>query len=282
MILEYHLTCLSQGLSYVSPVLPEAAGKLLPPMEEYEAGGDFQGTWDVRVLERAKTLQVAVWLHRLDMATTGGGEASYFLDTSKHDKGPLLGFLLSLQASSPTFEEVIHSILTENWDKLESLLEHVQGLRAQLCVELDDLQQTRKDELNSTVWKQLKKEMEQKQKDLNGLKGTISEYESCLRGCPEDDSSDSETGDTMATTPIANDALSVSAAAESLISPLGDETHAMEVDDRAGYPTPVSPVSPKEDDLLMGGTLVGVEGDMANRTVSSPGDTKSSDKGASI
>ena len=30
MILEYHLTCLSQGPSYVSPVLPEAAKNLLP------------------------------------------------------------------------------------------------------------------------------------------------------------------------------------------------------------------------------------------------------------
>ena len=56
MISEYHLMCLSQGPSYVSPVLPEAAKNLLPPMEEYRAGGDFQGTQDVRVLERAKTL----------------------------------------------------------------------------------------------------------------------------------------------------------------------------------------------------------------------------------
>ena len=43
MISEYHLTCLSQGPSYVSPVLPEAAKNLLPFMEEYLAGGDFQG-----------------------------------------------------------------------------------------------------------------------------------------------------------------------------------------------------------------------------------------------
>ena len=41
------------------------------------AGGDFQGTQDLRVLERAKTLWVAVWLHRLDMAAAGDGMASY-------------------------------------------------------------------------------------------------------------------------------------------------------------------------------------------------------------
>ena len=82
MISEYHLMCFSQGPSYISPVLPKAAKNLLPSMEEYMAGGDFQGTWDLRVLERAKTLQVAVWLHHLDMATTGDGEASYSLEVT--------------------------------------------------------------------------------------------------------------------------------------------------------------------------------------------------------
>ena len=86
MISEYHLTSLSQGPSYVSPVLPEAAKNLLPSMEEYMAGGDFQGTQDLRVLERAKTLWVAVWLHRLDMAATGDGEASYSLDVARHGR----------------------------------------------------------------------------------------------------------------------------------------------------------------------------------------------------
>ena len=104
MILEYHLMCLSQGPSYISP---EAAKNLLPSMEEYMAGGDFQGTQDARVLERAKTLRVAVWLHHLDMAATGDGEASYSLEVTWHSRGALVEFLLALQASSLMFEEVI-------------------------------------------------------------------------------------------------------------------------------------------------------------------------------
>ena len=60
MILEYHLMCLNQGPSYISLVLLEAAKNLLPPLEEYRAGSNFQGTLDARVLERAKTLRVAV------------------------------------------------------------------------------------------------------------------------------------------------------------------------------------------------------------------------------
>ena len=53
---EYHLTGIAQGLSSLSPVLPEVAEELLPPIEDYVAGGDFQGARDVRVMERAKTL----------------------------------------------------------------------------------------------------------------------------------------------------------------------------------------------------------------------------------
>ena len=132
MISEYHLMCLSQGPSYISPVLPEAAKNLLPSMEKYLAGGDFQGTQDLRVLERAKTLQVAVWLHHLDMATTGDGEASYSLEVARHGRGPLVEFVLAPQASSLTFEEVVDWLLVENWSKIESLLDHVQELQTQL------------------------------------------------------------------------------------------------------------------------------------------------------
>ena len=132
MISEYHLTCLSQGPSYVSPVLPEAAKNLLPSMEEYLAGGGFQGTQDLRVLERAKTLWVAVWLHHLDMAATGDGEASYSLEVARHGRGPLVEFLLAQQARSLTFEEVVDWVIAENQYKVESLLDNVWELQARL------------------------------------------------------------------------------------------------------------------------------------------------------
>ena len=283
MISEYHLTCLSQGPSFISLVLPEAAKDLLPPLEEYRAGGDFQGTQDARVLERAKTLRVAVWLHRLDMAATGDRKASYSLDTTKHGKGPLLEFLLAPWASNLTFEEVVDQVLTKNWDKMESSLDNVQKLQAQLQGELEDLHQAHKDESDASAWKRMKKEMEQKWKDLKGLEATISEYGSQLRGDCEDDPSDSETEGAMAITPVANDAPSASTAPESLTSPPGEEqTHTMEVDDGDQHQTPASPISHREDDLLTGDTVVGVEGEMAKLMVSSPKEGKGGDKGASI
>ena len=125
--------------------------------------------------------------------------------------------------------------------------------------------------------------MEQKRKDLKGLKATISEYESCLRGGREDDPSNSKAEGAMAITPVIDDALSVSTAPESLTAPPGKEqTCTMEVDDGDEHQTPASPISHREDELLTGDTVVGVEGEMANLTVSSPRNSEGDDKGASI
>ena len=87
----------------------------------------------------------------------------------------------------------------------------------------------------------------------------------------------------MAITPVADEAPPVSATPESLTSPPGEQqTHTMEVDDGHEHQTPASPVSHREDDLLTGDTVVGVEGEMANLTVSSPKDGEGGDKGAPI
>ena len=56
MIAEYHLNGLTQGSSSISPGLREVAEDLLPAVEDYLAGGEFQGMRDVRVVERDKTL----------------------------------------------------------------------------------------------------------------------------------------------------------------------------------------------------------------------------------
>ena len=87
----------------------------------------------------------------------------------------------------------------------------------------------------------------------------------------------------MATTPVANDAPPVGAAPEPLTSPPGeDQTCSMEVDDGDDRQPPASPVSHREDGLLTGNNVVGVEGEMANLTISSPGGCDGGDEGASI
>ena len=87
----------------------------------------------------------------------------------------------------------------------------------------------------------------------------------------------------MATTPVADDASPVKAMPEPLTSPPGEEqTRSMEVDDGDDRQPLASPISYKEDELLTGSDVVGVEGEMANLTVSSPGGCDGGDEGASI
>ena len=82
MIAEYHLMSHAQGSLSLSPVLPEAVRDLLPPIDSYVGGMAFRGTRDVRVVERAKTLQITTWLHRLDMAVEGDQIASQTLEAT--------------------------------------------------------------------------------------------------------------------------------------------------------------------------------------------------------
>ena len=56
MIAEYHLTSSARVLTTMSPVLPEAAKLLLPAIKTYVSNISFEGTQDMRVLDRARTL----------------------------------------------------------------------------------------------------------------------------------------------------------------------------------------------------------------------------------
>ena len=87
---------------------------MLPPIEDYIAGGAFQGTRDVRVVNRAKTLRIATWLHCLDMSAEGDGMASQTLEVKQHGRGPLVDLLLAPMMSSLTFAEVVECVLNEN------------------------------------------------------------------------------------------------------------------------------------------------------------------------
>ena len=114
MIAEYHLTSSARVLSSLCPVLPEAAKPLLPPIKGYMPSVAFEGTWDVRVLDRAKTLRVAVWLHQLDMSIGGDEMASETLEASLHSLDPLLESFLAPTTSDLSFREVIDRVLHEN------------------------------------------------------------------------------------------------------------------------------------------------------------------------
>ena len=294
MIAEYHLTGLAQGSSSVSPVLPEVATDLLPLVQDYLPGGEFQGTQDVRVMERAKTLQIAAWLHHLDMAADGDETASLSLEAARHGRGPLLELLLAPMMSSLTFAEVVECVLAENRHRVESSLDNLWGHCAQLQGELDNLIEDRKRESLKSSRRGIKKDIDLRQKDLESLSVAISQHESSLgRGrdqleetmTSDDSSSDHGAEEAeeakMAITPVADDAPPVSTMTH-LPDPPPAEEQTMEVDDGNDGQPPASPISPREDEILTGGGAVGVEGEMANLTVSSPRGQDGGDKDTSV
>ena len=115
MIAEYHLAGHAQGSSNLSPVLLEATTELLPPLDKYTGGVGFRGMRDVRVMDRAKTLQITTCLHHLDMAMAEKDQiASQTLEAARHRKGLLVDLLLAPMMDNLTFVEVVGRVLDEN------------------------------------------------------------------------------------------------------------------------------------------------------------------------
>ena len=88
MISEYHMACVTRGSPVTSPILPGVIEDKLPPLTGYALPEDRSGVTDVRVRDhQARTLRVAVWLHRLDMALSEEPVASRSLVWAQHSLG---------------------------------------------------------------------------------------------------------------------------------------------------------------------------------------------------
>ena len=116
MISEYHMACVTRGSPVTSPILPGVIEDRLHPLTDYALPEDRLGVTDVRVWDhQARTLWVAVWLHRLDMALSEEPTASGSLIWAQHSLGHLLAYFLAPgTAWGLQFEDVIDQVLREN------------------------------------------------------------------------------------------------------------------------------------------------------------------------
>ena len=285
MIAEYHLT-MSARQSSLHPIIPQEAAPLLPPLKNYVPGVAFEGTRDVRVVDHAMALRVAVWLHRLDMAVGGKSLASKTLEASRHHLGSLLESFLISRASNLTYKEVVDRVLTENHWASKQSLHHLQGHRTHDREVLDGLIKAHGglDKADKATQKSLKKEIDQRHKSLETLKECILHYEAQLRQEPSEGNAPSDDGQIrhgaqaeVAPAPAADDAPSESAM--TLVTPASDpppaedQTQDMEVVDFGTRPSLPSPVSCEDDDLLLGlpqSEVTEVESGLAHLSVSSP------------
>ena len=128
MIAEYHLTG-SAHQSSLHLILQHEVAPLLPPIKNYVLGVSFEGTRDVRVMDHAVALRVAVWLHRLDMAAGSEALASESLEAGQHYQSPLLESFLTPRMSGLTYQEVVDQVLTENRWATDQSLRHLQECR---------------------------------------------------------------------------------------------------------------------------------------------------------
>ena len=275
MIAEYHLTSSSRVTSTESPILPEAAKPLLPNLKSYIPNISFEGMRDVRVMDRAKALWVAVWLHRLDMSARGDEVASETLDASLHRLGRLLESFLVPATHGLSFREVVVRCLYENRCDAELRLDGLIACHGRVREELEGLMQAHRESMGADQ-RRVKKDMDLYRRDLKSLKAHISFVESHLReGSPERDVQDDPPhGD--ADTEMSPEARADNAPSDNAVTPVPgphpDEDPAMEVeiDEGAVGPPPSSPVSRNDEDLLSGNVAAGVEAGLAHLTVSSP------------
>ena len=192
MISKYHMACVTRGSPVTSPILPRAVVDKLPPLTDYALPEDRSGATNVRVQDhRARTLHVAVWLHRLDMALSEEPEASRSLVRAHHSLGHLLTCFLAPGTSwGLQFEDVVDQVLRENRKqnkrrRIESAcsLRKCCNRRTKLHDEFDAMAKT----LVVTSDRRAHEEWDQRlailQTSLNAIENSISEFENCIESC---------------------------------------------------------------------------------------------------
>ena len=220
------------------------------------------------------------------MAVGGDQSASETLDASWHCLGRLLESLLIPTTHDLTFRQVVACCLYENWRDAQCHLDDLVRRHNRVRKELDDLMEAHKGASGSS--RKRMKEIDLRRKDLESLRGRISQEESYLQeDTPEQDVSKGDDPLDQGAEAVrppnsgADDAPSGVA-----VAPVSDSSHgedaAMEVDKGAISAPPTSPVSREDDDLLDEDEAVGVEAGLAHLTVSSPSGQVRESEGASV
>ena len=280
MIAEYHLTSTCQGSRSVPPVLPEGAAQLMPPLDEYLPGGTFEGCHDVRVMGRAQILRVACWLHRIDLSATYSAEVATSPRVQDYDIGPLLEYFLMPKLTDITLEEVALKVAQENRRDVEVSLRDLHEERETLQSGIKLLVGTWQHKLGRERWKAIKKQLDAQRKELRSIQERISRLEELLglEHPQAQDSLDVIVEETTGTTVMADEetesqATPTGGPTDDATAPVRETEQDMETEGDSGD----SPVTPNEDDLLMGASTAEVETGIASLHVDSPAEPRADD-----
>ena len=192
MISKYHMACMTWGFPVTSPILPGVIEDRLPPLTDYALPEDRSGETDVRVWDhQARTLQVAVWLHRLDMALSEEPAAFGSLVWARHSLGCLLAYFLAPgTAWGLQFEDVIDQVLRENrrhnerkCNESTSSLQKCHNRQTKLRDKFDAVWKTMEVITNGRSCREMEQRLNTLQTSLNVVETSIMKFENLIEDC---------------------------------------------------------------------------------------------------
>ena len=271
MIAEYHLTSASQGTHHIRPVLPEGTARLMPPLDDY-LPGSFEGCRDIRVMDRAQILRVAVWLHRLDLRATYGAEIAASPLVEDYDIRPPLEYFLMPKLTDITFGEVASTVAQENRRDMETSLRDLHEERDSLQNEIGLLARALDNEQWREAKKTLKKRLDTSSRKLHSNQERISHLEELLGlEQPREPPTGQGPLDVIVEETTETTVMTAESGATPPGGPTGDATAPLrETEQDMETEGPGSPVTPNEDDLLTGAGAADVETGIASLHVDSP------------
>ena len=192
MIAEYHMACMTRGSPVTSPIVPRELEERLPPLADYAPPEDRSGATDVRIRDHwARTLQVAIWCHRLDMALSKEPASSGSLVRSRHRLGHLLAYFLGPRTTwELQFEDVVTQVLKENLRHIEkrctnvaSSLQKCNKWRTQLRTEFDATSEAMQVVADAPSSREMEHRLSSLQTSLTMIERSITRYENLIEDC---------------------------------------------------------------------------------------------------
>ena len=186
------MACVTRGSLVTSPILPGVIEDRLPPLTEYAPPEDRSGVTDVRVWNhQARTLRVAVWLHRLDMALSEEPTALGSLVRARHSLRCLLAYFLGPgTAWGLQFENVINQVLRENKrhneKKCTDLISSQQKCHnrwTKLCNRFDAVSKTMEVITDAPSHREMEHRLNTLQTSLSMVERSITKFKNLIEDC---------------------------------------------------------------------------------------------------
>ena len=192
MISKYHMACMTRGSPVTSPILPGVIEDKLPPLTDYALPEDRLGLTNVRVWDhQARTLRVAVWLHRLDMALSEESTALGSLVWAQHSLGCLLAYFLAPGTTwGLQFEDMVDQVLRENrkhnerkHNESSSSLQKCCSRQTKLRDEFDAVLKTMEVITDGRSHREMEQRLSALQTSLNTVETSITKFENLIEDC---------------------------------------------------------------------------------------------------